>query len=110
MRRLHRVTRPAFRERTDCGRVTEQFGERNFRVNNREMTAGLDAVNAAATTAQVAANVALRFFRRDVFDLHDRLEQKRGALCGAVFHCEDRRQFEWARGRMHCVESRVYEI
>src|SRR5437588_12050505 len=74
------------------------------------MTAGLDAVNAATTTAQVAANVTLRFFRRDVFDLHDRLEQNRFALLKAVFHREDRRQFERELARIHFVEAAVNDI
>src|SRR6266853_5890874 len=70
MRWLHRVTRSAFGERPDGSCVTEQLGKRNFRVNDGEMSARLDAVDAAAPAAQVAADVALRFFRRDVFDLH----------------------------------------
>src|SRR6202022_1468911 len=85
-------------------------GPRNVRVNKSESTTSLDAVNAATTTAQVAANVALRFFRRDVFDLHDRLEQNRFALFEAVFHREDRRQFERELARIHFVEAAVNDI
>src|SRR5437870_2069606 len=59
MRRLHRITRAAFRERTNSGRVAKQFGKRNLSVDDRQVTTCLNAVNAAATTAQVATNVTL---------------------------------------------------
>src|SRR4029453_5509437 len=94
MRRLHRITGTAFRERTNCGCVTKQFGKRNLRVDDCQITACLDAVNAAAPSAQISANVALKFLRGDVFHLHDRLEQNRLALFEAVFHGEDRCQLK----------------
>src|SRR5438477_13216143 len=60
MRWLHRIAGTALGEGADRGGVTEKLGQRNFRVNDGEMSARLDAVNAAAPTAQVAADVALR--------------------------------------------------
>src|SRR6266480_1475190 len=60
MRRLHRITRAAFRKRTNSGRVTEQFSKRNLRVNNRQMASCFYAVDAAAPPAQISANVALK--------------------------------------------------
>src|SRR5438552_17948823 len=43
--------------------------------NDRHIAACLDAVDRASPPAQVAANVTLIFFRRDVLDLHNRLQQ-----------------------------------
>ncbi len=65
---------------------------------------------AATAPAQVAANVALIFFRRDVFDLHDRLEQNRFALLEAIFHGENRRDFERELVRIDFVETSVNDI
>src|SRR5882762_1439404 len=70
MRWLHRITGATFRKRTNGSRVTEQLGERDLGVNNGEVPARLDIVDAATTPAQVAADVPLKFVRRDVFDLH----------------------------------------
>src|SRR5438445_11369794 len=80
MRRFHRITRAAFRERTNRGRVAEEFSKRNFGVNNRQMASGFYAIDVAAPSAQISANVALKFLWCDVFHLHDRLEQDRLAL------------------------------
>ena len=48
----------------------------------------------AAAAIQVADDVALIFFRGDVFHLHDRLEQDRFALLESVLHRENRRHLE----------------
>src|SRR5450759_4102378 len=72
---FHRITGAPFGKRTDGSRVTEQLGKRNLSMNNGEVPAGLDIVNAATTPAQIAANVSLKLVRRDIFDLHDRLQQ-----------------------------------
>src|SRR5260370_37922206 len=74
------------------------------------MSARLDAVDAAAPAAQVAADVALRFFRRDVFDLHDRFEQNRFTLLKAVFHGENRCQFESELAGIDFVKAAVNDI
>src|SRR5258707_11402439 len=63
-------------------------------MNDRQTAARFDVVDAPTTPAQVAANVALIFFRCDVFDLHDRLQQNGFALSKSIFHGEDRRHFE----------------
>src|SRR6266446_10174658 len=49
VRWLHRVTRPAFRKRTDRRGVTEKLCQRNFSVNDGQVSARLDAVHLAAT-------------------------------------------------------------
>src|SRR5262249_1181369 len=59
VRRLHRITRAAFRQGSDRGRVSEQFREGHHRVNYDHITTRLDAVDRTATPAQVAANIAL---------------------------------------------------
>src|SRR6266699_2171411 len=74
------------------------------------MSARLDAVNAATTAAQVAANVALRFFRRDIFNLHDRLQQNRFALLEAIFHGENRRQLKRQLAGIDFVEAAVNDV
>ena len=79
-------------------------------MNDGEMSARLDAVNTASTAAQVAADVALRFFWRDVFDLHDRFEQDRFALFKAIFHREDRRQFESELAGIDFVEASINDV
>src|SRR6476646_4022985 len=61
---FHRITGAALRKRTDGSRVTEQLGKRNFGMNDRQTAARFDVVDAPTTPAQVAANVALIFFRR----------------------------------------------
>src|ERR1700704_1825735 len=94
MRWFHRIARTAFGKRTNSGGITKQLGQRDFRVNDGKVSPALNASDAAAPPAQVAADIALKFFRRDVFDLHDRLEQDRFALLEAVFHREDGGKFE----------------
>src|ERR1043166_461740 len=79
-------------------------------MNDGKMSARLDAVNAAAPAAQVAADVALRFFRRDIFDLHDRLEQNGLALFETVFHGKNRRQLERELIRIDFVEASVNDV
>src|SRR5205823_7962465 len=68
MRRFHRITGSTFGKRTNGSRVTEQLGERDFGVNNGEIAACLDIVDAAATPAQVATNVSLKLVRGDVLE------------------------------------------
>ena len=48
----------------------------------------------AAAPIQIADDVALIFFRGDVFHFHDRLEQDRFALLEAIFHRKNRRHLE----------------
>src|SRR3954469_22870121 len=110
MRWLHRITGSPFRKRTNGRGVTEQLRQWNLSVNNREVTARLDAVDAAATTTEVTANVALIIFRRDVFDLHDRLEQNRVALLEAIFHGEDRGQFKGQLAGIDLVKAAVNDV
>src|SRR5713101_1239332 len=74
-------------------------------MNNRKISARLDALDAAAATTEVAADVTLKFFRGDVFNFHDRLEQNRFALAEAVFHREDRGHFERELARIDFVET-----
>src|SRR5436305_13430192 len=110
MGRLHRITRSAFRKRTNRSRVTKQFGQRNLRVNDRQITPRLYAVDAAATPAKIVANVPLKFLWRDVFNFHDRLEQNRFALLKAVLHRKDRRQFERQLAGIDFVETSVNDV
>src|SRR5437667_4676082 len=51
MRGFHRITGAAFREGTDGSRVTEQLGKRNLGMNNGEIAACLDIVDAATPAA-----------------------------------------------------------
>ena len=74
------------------------------------IAARLDAVDRAAPPAQVAANVTLIFFRRDVLDLHDRLQQDRFALLEAVFHRENRRHLECEFVGIDFVERAVNDV
>src|SRR2546430_5211000 len=110
MRRFHRITRAAFGERTNRGRVAEEFSKRNFGVNNRQMAYGFYAADAAATPAQIPANVALKFLRCNVFHLHDRLEQDRLALFEAVFHRENRCQLKRQFAGIDFVETSINNI
>ena len=64
----------------------------------------------AAAPIQVAHDVALIFFRGDVLDLHDRLEQDRLRLLEAVLHRKDRRQLERHFVRVDFVEAAVDDI
>src|SRR5215467_9058183 len=79
-------------------------------MNDREIAARFDALDRAATPTQVAANVALIFFGRDVFDLHDRLEQNRFARPEAVFHRENRRHLEGELARIDFVETPEHDV
>src|SRR5260370_13821412 len=79
-------------------------------MNNRQIAARLDAADAAAAAAQVATNVTLKFFRRDVFDFHDRLKQNRFALLKAVFHGENRCQLESELAGIDFVKPPVTDI
>src|SRR5882724_5609925 len=110
MGRLHRVARSPFRKRADGGGVAEQLRQRNLGVNNCEMPPGFDAANAATTAAEVAANVTLIIFRRDVFDLHDRLEQNGVALLKAIFHGENRGQLEGQLAGIDLVKAAVNDV
>src|SRR5882724_6166712 len=58
------------------------------------MTARLDAVDAAASPAQVAANVSLKFVGSDIF----------------VLHSEDRRQLERKFAGIDFVEGAVNDV
>src|SRR5436309_8337487 len=58
---FHRITGATLRKRTNGSRIAEQLGERNLGMNNGEIAACLDVVDAATTPAQVAANVSLEF-------------------------------------------------
>src|SRR5437899_8122553 len=80
MRRFHRITGATLRKRTNGSRVAEQLGERDLGVNNGEIAARLDIVNAATTAAEVAADIPLELSGRAVCDLHARLHQNRFAL------------------------------
>src|SRR6201981_646361 len=84
MRRLHRITRAAFRQRADRRRISKQLRKWDHRMNDHHVAARLDAVDLATPPPQAAANVALIFFRRDVLDLHDRLQQDWFALLEPV--------------------------
>src|SRR5204862_7498385 len=97
-------------KRTNGIRVTEQLGERNFVVNNGEIAACLDIVDAAATPAQVATNISLKLVRGDVFDLHDRLQQNRFALFKPVFHREDRRRLKCKFVGIDLVKRTVNDV
>src|SRR6266496_6277327 len=79
-------------------------------MNDRQTAARFDVVDAPTTPAQVAANVALIFFRCDVFDLHDRLQQNGLALSKSIFHGEDRRHFERQLTGIDFVERPVNDI
>src|SRR5213076_792702 len=76
MRRFHRITGPTLGKRTNGSCVTEQLGVRNFGVNDGEIAACLNIVDATATPAQVATNVSLELVWGDVFDLKDRRNLK----------------------------------
>src|SRR5215472_4173441 len=107
---LHRITRATFGKRTNRSRVTEQFGQRDLRVNNRKVAAHLNAVDAAAAAAQVATDVALKFFRRNVFNFHDRLEQNWFALLETVLRGEDRRHLERQLAGIDFVKTSINDI
>src|SRR5260370_1619054 len=79
-------------------------------MNNRKISARLDALDAAAATTEVAADVTLKFFRGDVFNFHDRLEQNRFALAEAIFHREDRGHFERELARIDFVEASENDV
>src|SRR4026209_2162868 len=79
-------------------------------MNNRQTAARFDIVDAATTPAQIATDVALKFFRRDVFHFHDRLEQNRFTLLESVFHREDRRHLEREFAGIDFVERAVNDI
>src|SRR6266480_7736136 len=79
-------------------------------MNAREMSARFDAVNAATTAAQVAADVSLEFVGRDVFALHDRFQQNGFALFKAIFHGKNRGQFERELTGIDFVERTVNDI
>src|SRR5437588_5377561 len=49
MRRLHRVTRPSFRKRTNRGGIAEELCQRNFSVNDSQVSTRLDAVHLSPT-------------------------------------------------------------
>ena len=55
-------------------------------------------------------DVALIFFRRDVFDLHDRLEQDRFALLEAVLQGKDGGHLEREFVRIDFVEAAVDDV
>src|SRR4029077_1611122 len=109
-RRLHRITRAAFRQGPDRRRISEQFSQRHHRVNDHHVAARLDAVDGTTPTAQVAANITLIFFWRDVLDLHDRLQQDWFALLEAVFHRENRRHLECELVGIDFVERAVNDV
>src|SRR6266540_3843204 len=92
------------------GSVTEQFGKWNFGMNNGEVAACFDVVDGTAAPAQVAADVSLKLVWRDVFDLHDRLQQNRFALFKPVFHREDRRHLKCKLVGIDFVKRTVNDI
>src|SRR5438128_10533664 len=51
MGRFHRITGATLRKRTNGSRVTEQLGKRNLGMNNGEIAACLDIVDAATAAA-----------------------------------------------------------
>src|SRR5438132_12648605 len=51
MRRFHRITGATLRKGTNGSRVTEQLGKRNLGMNNGEIAACLDIVDAATAAA-----------------------------------------------------------
>src|SRR5436190_3114122 len=110
MRRLHRITGATLGKRTNGSRVAEQFSERNLGVNDGEVTARLDTIDASTTAAQVAADVPLKIFRGDVFHFHDWLEQNRFALFKPVFQREDRRHLKCELVRIDFVKRTVNDI
>src|SRR4029434_3951908 len=79
-------------------------------MNDREMSACFDAVNAAAPSAQVAADVSLEFVGRDVFDLHDRFQQNGFALFNTTCNGKDRAKCERDFGGVALVEGAVNNI
>src|SRR3954470_24365708 len=79
-------------------------------MNDGEMAACLDAVNAATAPAQVTADVSLEIFWCDFLHLHDRLEQNRAALLESVFHGKDGSQLESQLVRVHVVITPVDNI
>ena len=79
-------------------------------MNDRQVTTGLNAVDAAPSPAQIATNVALKFVWRDVFDLHDRLQQDWLALPEAILHGKDRGHFERQLVGIDFVETSVNDI
>src|SRR5207249_6293112 len=97
-------------KRTNGSRVAEQFSEWNLGVNDGEVPARLDIVDASTTAAQVAADIPLELIGRDVFDFHDRLQQNRLPLSKSVFHREDRRHFECELAGIDFVKRTVNDI
>src|SRR5438876_11133620 len=110
MRRFHRITGATLRQRTNGSRVTEQLGEWNLGVNNREVAARFDVVDAATAPTQVTANVSLKLVWSDVFNLHDWLQQNRFALFESIFHREDRGHFKCEFAGIDFVERTVNDI
>src|SRR5438105_9438714 len=110
MRRLHRVTRASFGKRTNGRGVTEQFRQRDLSVNDGQISTRLDAVHLAPAPVQVADNIALIFFRSDVFYFHDRLEQDRFGRSEAVFHRENRSHLERELARIDFVKTSVNNV
>src|SRR5689334_19757356 len=110
MRRLHGIAGTALGKRANGGSVTEHFRQRYLRVHDGQITTRFDAVDAGAATIQIADDVALIFFRRDVFHFHDRLEQDWFALLETIFHRENRRHFKSELVRIDFVVTAVNDI
>src|SRR5947208_5663515 len=79
-------------------------------MNDREIAARFDAVNAATASAQVAADISLELVRGDIFDFHDRLQQNRFPLLKSIFHGKDRCHFECKFAGIDFVERTVNDI
>ena len=71
---------------------------------------GLDADNRAATTIDIAEQVALIFVRGGAFDLHERFEQNGAGFFEGVFQGENTRHAEREFIRVHFMERAVHDL
>src|SRR5690606_3510010 len=81
---FHGVASAPLGHRTNIGRITEHFAQRNLGTDHLTGNRIFHALNQTTTTVQVTHHVTHVVLRRYHFDLHDRLKHYGTALLGQL--------------------------
>lgn len=97
----------SFRQGADVDGVAEEFMEGDFGGDHARLRIGFDIADLAASSAEIADNVALILNGRGDFGRHDRFEQHGSGFPHGVFEGHARSRLEGELGRIDGMERTI---
>src|SRR6266568_4227099 len=110
MPELHRVGGAALRLGAEVGGVAEHVGQRHLRGDDLRIAARVHTLDLAAPRVQIADDVAHEGLGRHHLDVHDRLEEDRARLGGALLEPDRSGDLERHLGRVDLVVAAVGDL